>query len=93
MFADPYECVRGADAVVVVTEWPQFRELDWTRVARMVRRHVIVDGRNCLDADAVVAAGFTYISMGRATRRPSTKAGVAVEKQAPAPPLVSIASE
>jgi UDPglucose 6-dehydrogenase len=69
---DVYACVRDADAVVVVTEWPEFRELDWARVSRLVRRHMVVDGRNCLDAEALTAAGFTYISMGRATRRPMT---------------------
>jgi hypothetical protein len=69
---DVYACVRDADAVVVVTEWPEFRELDWGRVSRLVRRHMVVDGRNCLHADALTAAGFTYISMGRATRRPVT---------------------
>lgn len=93
MIADPYECVRGADALVVITEWPQYRELDWDRVARTVQHHVVVDGRNCLDGDAVVAAGFTYISMGRATRRPSAKAGVADEQMAPTPPLASMTSE
>ena len=74
MVADPYECVRGADAVVVVTEWPEFRSLDWRRVAELVRRQIIVDGRNCLDGDAVVDAGFTYISVGRPTRRPARRA-------------------
>jgi UDPglucose 6-dehydrogenase len=71
--ADPYECVRGADVVAVVTEWPEFIDLDWERVGQLVRRRIIVDGRNCLDGDAVVAAGFTYVSVGRATRRPASR--------------------
>jgi UDPglucose 6-dehydrogenase len=73
MVSDPYECVRGADAVVLVTEWPEYRALDWARVAQLVRRHIVIDGRNCLDGDAVVAAGFTYISTGRPIRRPAGK--------------------
>jgi UDPglucose 6-dehydrogenase len=73
MVSDPYDCVRGADAVVLVTEWPEYRALDWARVAQLVRRHVVIDGRNCLDGDAVVAAGFTYISIGRPIRRPVGK--------------------
>jgi UDPglucose 6-dehydrogenase len=69
--ADPYECVDGADAIALVTEWPEFVSLDWERVGQLVRHRVIVDGRNCLNVDAVVAAGFTYVSVGRATRRPA----------------------
>jgi UDPglucose 6-dehydrogenase len=81
---DPYECVRGADTVAVVTEWPEFVGLDWERVGQLVRRRIIVDGRNCLDGDAVVAAGFTYVSVGRATRRPaSTRASVPAALTAP----------
>ncbi|MBV9099435.1 MAG: UDP-glucose/GDP-mannose dehydrogenase family protein [Candidatus Dormibacteraeota bacterium] len=74
MAADAYECVRGADAVVIVTEWPEYRALDWQRVAGLVRRRIVIDGRNCLDADAVVNAGFTYVSTGRPTRRPAATA-------------------
>ena len=48
---DPYDCVAGADAVVVVTEWPEYVALDWSRVAGLVRRHLVVDGRNCIDAE------------------------------------------
>ncbi|MBV8301056.1 MAG: UDP-glucose/GDP-mannose dehydrogenase family protein [Candidatus Dormibacteraeota bacterium] len=72
--ADPYECVSGADAVVLVTEWPEYVALDWRRIAPLVKRHLVIDGRNCLDGEALVAAGFTYISMGRAVRRPGRPA-------------------
>jgi UDPglucose 6-dehydrogenase len=68
--ADAYTCVTGADAVVIVTEWPEYVGLDWIRVAQLVRRPLIVDGRNCLDGGKLVAAGFTYISVGRPTLRP-----------------------
>jgi len=67
---DPYECVRGADAVVVVTEWPEYVGLDWGRVATLVRRPLVVDGRNCLAADPLVELGFTYIGVGRQPRKP-----------------------
>jgi UDPglucose 6-dehydrogenase len=80
MVSDPYECVQGADAVVIVTEWPEFRNLDWERVAQLVRRQLIVDGRNCLDAAAVTAAGFTYISFGRPVQRPNIKSNLKVSK-------------
>ncbi len=60
------DAVRGADAVVLVTEWPQLREVDWPAVAAAMRRPIFVDGRNMLDPDAMRAAGFTYDAVGRA---------------------------
>jgi UDPglucose 6-dehydrogenase len=62
---DPYECVRDADCVVLITEWDEFRNLDWSRVADLVRGRVVVDGRNCLDGGQLVALGFSYRSVGR----------------------------
>jgi UDPglucose 6-dehydrogenase len=67
---DPYECVTGADAVLVVTEWPEYVGLDWARVGSLVRRRLVVDGRNCIDADPLVELGFTYLGVGRPTRKP-----------------------
>jgi UDPglucose 6-dehydrogenase len=60
------DAVRGADAVVLVTEWPQLREVDWPAVAAAMRRPIFVDGRNMLDPDAMRAAGFAYDAVGRA---------------------------
>ena len=62
---DPYTCVRDADAVVLVTERPESLELDWERVAALVRRPIVADGRNALDARHLTALGFTYIGIGR----------------------------
>jgi UDPglucose 6-dehydrogenase len=59
------EAVVDADAVVLVTEWPEFIELDWGEVARAMRGTVIIDGRNTLDAAAVRAAGLVYEGIGR----------------------------
>ena len=60
------DAVDGADAVVLVTEWPEFTELDWTgEVKERMRVPLVVDGRNFLDRDALVAAGFTYEGIGR----------------------------
>lgn len=55
----------GAHAVVLVTEWPQFRNIDPEWAASLVKRKPIIDGRNCLDAEAWRAAGWTYRGMGR----------------------------
>jgi UDPglucose 6-dehydrogenase len=59
------EALDGADAAVLVTEWPEFAELDWTEAARRMANPLIVDGRNFLDPDALRAAGFTYEAIGR----------------------------
>jgi UDPglucose 6-dehydrogenase len=61
------DAVRDADAVVLVTEWREFRELDWDEVASAMRGTLVVDGRNALDADAVRAAGLLYEGVGRGT--------------------------
>jgi UDPglucose 6-dehydrogenase len=60
------EAVEGADAVILVTEWPQFAELDWGGLAGRMATPLVVDGRNFLDPEAMRAAGFTYEGIGRA---------------------------
>ena len=60
------EALRAADAVVVVTEWDEYRhEMAPEHVSGLTEGRVIVDGRNCLDAAAWRAAGWTYYGMGR----------------------------
>ena len=60
------DAIDGADAVVLVTEWPEFRDLDWTGdVKRRMRVPLVVDGRNFLDREELVEAGFTYEGIGR----------------------------
>ncbi|MDQ6817569.1 MAG: UDP-glucose/GDP-mannose dehydrogenase family protein [Actinomycetota bacterium] len=55
----------GADACIVVTEWPEFAELDWRAVAERMPGRLVIDGRNFADAAAVKAAGFAYEGIGR----------------------------
>jgi UDPglucose 6-dehydrogenase len=55
----------GADAAVLVTEWPEFAELDWGEVAKRMARPLLVDGRNFLDAGALRGAGVEYEGIGR----------------------------
>ena len=62
----PYEAVAGADAVVIITEWDQFRALDLTRIKALMRAPVIVDLRNVYRPDEMSRLGFTYSSIGRA---------------------------
>src|SRR6202050_4771539 len=61
----PMDALRGADAVVLVTEWPQCVALDWQAVAQAMRGTLVIDGRNALDAQAVRGAGLTYEGIGR----------------------------
>jgi UDPglucose 6-dehydrogenase len=61
----PYALARGADALVVVTEWNEFRQLDLARLRRAMRRPVIVDGRNIYDPAQMRAEGFVYRGIGR----------------------------
>jgi len=61
----PLHAVDGADAVVLVTEWPEFLKLDWSQVAAAMRGNLVVDGRNALDVQAIRAAGLVYEGVGR----------------------------
>jgi len=63
--ADPYQVAEGADALVVATEWNEFKHLDLERVHKAMRRPVVVDGRNIYDPEAMIALGFTYRGVGR----------------------------
>src|SRR5713101_5070455 len=68
---DPYLCVRGADAMVVVTEWVQYRTLDLERLKRELAQPVVVDLRNIYRPEEMAALGFTYESVGRPPERRS----------------------
>jgi UDPglucose 6-dehydrogenase len=60
------DALDGADAAVLVTEWPEFAELDWVgEVRARMRTPLVVDGRNFLDKEALLEAGFTYEGIGR----------------------------
>jgi UDPglucose 6-dehydrogenase len=59
------EALDGADAAVLVTEWPEFRELDWDDALARMRKPLVVDGRNFLDGALLEKAGFTYEGVGR----------------------------
>jgi UDPglucose 6-dehydrogenase len=65
-FADSaMDALRDVDAVVLVTEWPEFLELDWREVAGAMSGTLVIDGRNALDPDGVRAAGLVYEGIGR----------------------------
>ncbi len=57
--------LEGADACIIVTEWPEFADLDWTAAAAAMRGRVVIDGRNFVDREQVKASGFAYEGIGR----------------------------
>lgn len=63
----PYEAANGADAILIATEWPEFRAPDFGKLASVMKSRVIFDGRNLYDLEAMSETGFTYISIGRKT--------------------------
>ena len=64
------EALDGADAAVLVTEWPEFRELDWAgEVRERMAKPIVVDGRNFLDAELLKSAGFAFEGIGRSDER------------------------
>ncbi len=64
---DPYEVADGADALLLATEWNEFKQLDFERIYGLMRHPVLMDGRNAWNPDYVRALGFTYFGVGRAT--------------------------
>ncbi|MFQ4142326.1 UDP-glucose/GDP-mannose dehydrogenase family protein [Chlorogloeopsis sp. ULAP02] len=62
---DPERLADGCDALVLVTEWQQFNNLDYGQMAKLMSHPVIIDGRNFLDPEKMVRAGFQYIGVGR----------------------------
>jgi len=62
---DTYDAAEGADALIIMTEWNQFRTLDFERLKGMMRQPVLLDLRNVYDPERTTAAGFTHVSVGR----------------------------
>jgi UDPglucose 6-dehydrogenase len=64
---NPYEALDGADALLIVTEWPQFRTPDFDRMDSLLKNKVIFDGRNLYELNQMAELGYTYYSIGRQT--------------------------
>lgn len=65
MTANPYELAEGCDALVVVTEWNEFKNLDLARIRAVMKTPVLLDGRNIYEPAEMRALGFTYRGIGR----------------------------
>jgi len=62
--ADPYEIADGSEALMIVTEWENFKQLDWRRIKGLMQRPLVLDGRNLLNSDDMLAMGFEYLGVG-----------------------------
>ncbi len=69
--AEPYEALEQADALLIATEWNEFRNPDWTKVKSMLLTQRIFDGRNLYDPGKMAELGFEYVSVGRPSFRPT----------------------
>ena len=61
----PYSALKGADALIIVTEWNEFRTPDYEKIKKLLKAPVIFDGRNLYDLSKMEELGFTYYSIGR----------------------------
>lgn len=66
----PYEAAHASDALLILTEWDEFANLDLDRLRRELKYPIVIDGRNLYDPEVMAALGFTYYSVGRATAHP-----------------------
>jgi UDPglucose 6-dehydrogenase len=67
---NPSEAARGAHAILLVTEWEEFRQVDWHEIRQVVALPIVVDGRNFLDPVTLQQAGFEWHGMGRPSVHP-----------------------
>jgi UDPglucose 6-dehydrogenase len=65
-----YKAIEGADALLIVTEWNEFRTPDFKKIKQLLKEPVIFDGRNLYDIDKMQDTGFIYYSIGRTTIQP-----------------------
>ncbi|MBI2862120.1 MAG: UDP-glucose/GDP-mannose dehydrogenase family protein [Chloroflexi bacterium] len=89
--ADAYAACQGSDALVIVTEWEEFRQLNFARLRQGMRQPILVDGRNMLDPEEVARHGLTYIGLGRPSLSPKDviEVSASVEGEARARPGVA----
>jgi UDPglucose 6-dehydrogenase len=62
---EPYQAMRSSDCLVLLTEWPQFKQLDFKKVKKLLKQPLVVDGRNMFEPEAMKELGFRYVCMGR----------------------------
>ena len=73
---DPYQAAEGVEAILVLTEWDEFRTVDWARLATLVERPLVLDGRNALRGKEIAAHGFHYVGIGGVSVTPASAASL-----------------
>ena len=63
--SDAFEVADGSDALVLVTDWDEFKDLDWKRIASLMKHPILIDGRNLLDPDDIARTPLVYEGIGR----------------------------
>ncbi len=81
--ADPYEAAEGAEAILIVTEWDEFRAVDWNRLATLVDHQLVLDGRNMFKPEEIISRGFRYVSVGRPTAVPPQNSSSKMQSRIP----------
>ena len=66
MMDNKYDCLNKADALVVLTEWKEFRVPDFAEIVKRLNKPILFDGRNLYDTEQVLENGFTYFAVGKA---------------------------
>ena len=79
---DGYDAARDADALLILTDWEEFANLDLKRLRKELRRPVIIDGRNLYRSEQMSKAGLTYSSIGRPDVAPVTPASAGLNRVA-----------
>jgi UDPglucose 6-dehydrogenase len=77
-----YEAARGADALLVLTEWEEFANLDLARLRQELKYPIVIDGRNLYDPETMSSQGFTYYSVGRPAAHPEGAQAPVLKTQA-----------
>lgn len=67
-YQDPYEIAKGADALVIVTDWPEFKSLDFEKIKSLMKKPVIIDAKNMLYGEGLARRGFIYSGIGTGNR-------------------------
>jgi len=63
--SDPYAVASGCDALVFMTDWPEFKELDFSRIKLLMKKPIVIDAQNMLDTERMIRMGFVYLGVGR----------------------------
>lgn len=82
--------LRGADAALIATEWPEFAALPWAELGAAMRRPLVIDGRRLVDGDTLRRAGFTYLAVGTADPGVGGRSGMSIADELPADAAASV---